>query len=807
MPPPSQNVVRTWRYPIHLLPVEILSKIFRLVVYDEQDEEDRVRLMLVCRHWQDILVSTPGIPSTLWIKNSTTIEMVRAAIQGKSWLLDVTIHMDDEGISQDFNADAFSACFIAAIGEASRWQSLWIHGLPRTEKCKAFPIVPPLKNLDFIIWLDQNCDLGGFFEPLMTAITTTATARLRNMNLQNLDVILYLMQPDCLHVFSSLTFLTIELSKRIESPANILPHLQRLEYFDARHLHLPFYPPDAPLPLVQTLRTLKLKSVSVQWMAGKVFPVLRECFITFPHQIDIISLQPVTMPACTSLTYESNDLNPLRYFHHLPLAALAVKSGQWNITRGNRQLVAICHMIVYYAQSLTSLDLHVRCSQKLLVYMLSLLPALESLKLRLESPRALSETFFQAFVAATSNVDSPCEMGAPPSLPICLKLAYLEVNYKRWLRGPERTALLLVFGEIASSRLSQEFFELILSFEGLAQRWFVLDHVEHIHEVAKDQSLVTGISSPCGIIPLVMEDDSMDYPLMGVPFLEVEYLVAHRQLSIDYLLTLHHLVELRVEGGQDILPSEPPPNLPLFHTLRVFEAENIHPSYLTGQTFHKLERCRMSLDGEGPDLSQDQVTQMPACTRLDVDDFNLLANLKLPQICELGASFDHPEFNMIWEKHIVVNANLSGLELLHVYGRYQQADLIQVLRCLPVLKSLILANGSNLDAGFFEEFILMHPNETTGLTQSHNEGHISPILCPMLSSLLIEGCDPIEQVELVPVLKQLVTLRAVCDSTLKRFILSAVKFRRKFELVGSQGGLVTEMDSLDEVAEPFHLDI
>ena len=84
----------------------------------------------------------------------------------------------------------------------------------------------------------------------------------------------------------------------------------------------------------------------------------------------------------------------------------------------------------------------------------------------------------------------------------------------------------------------------------------------------------------------------------------------------------------------------------------------------------------MSLYGEGPNLDEDQVTQMPVCTRLYVDDLTLLATLKLPQVCELSASFYHPEFNMIWETHIAVNANLSGLELLHVYGWHQQVDLI-----------------------------------------------------------------------------------------------------------------------------------
>ena len=756
--------------------------------------------MLVCRHWYAVMLSTPGIPSRLQIRKSTTVEMVRAAIQGTRWLLDVEIDVDDESIEQDFNTGAFDACLTAAIEAASRWEFLQIFSFPRPGKCKAFQTVPPLKSLEWFR-LSQSCDLVSICEPLMVAITTTTTPRLTNMDLRNLNAVLFLVQPDCLRVFCSLTTLMIWLSKRMESPANILPHLQRLEYFDARHLYLPVYPPDAPLPLIQTLRGLCLKSVSVQWMAGKAFSVLQTCDIMFPLYIDAICLQPVAMPACISLRYGSNDLDPLRSFQDLPLTALSVTSGQWNVRRGNLQLIPICHMALPRAQSLTKLDLQVRCSEQLLVYMLSLLPALEILDLRLANPHALNEASFQAFVITKSNADSPWKMGALPSLPLCLKLVHLNVTYKRWLRGPERMVPLLVFGDIVSSRQSEDRVGLSLNVEDFAQKWYFLKHVESIRGFPDHEAFVTGISSPHGIFLLAMEGDLLE---MEVPFTEVEYLVARDQLSIKCLLTLHRLVELRAGG---ILSSEPPPNLPLFHTLRVLEAANIHHSFLAGQIFHKLNRCKMTLYGEGPDLSKDQVTHMPVCTRLDVDGLTLLATLKLPQLREMGVSFNHPECNMIWKRHIAMNANLSGLELLHAHGWYKQEDLIQVLRCLPGLKSLVLVNGSYLDAGFFGEFVPMHPNESAILMQSHDEGQVSPILCPMLRSLCIEGCDPTEPVELIPILKQVVTLRTACGSPLERFTLSSIEFGKKFELIGSQGGFVMEMDSLGEDAKPFRLNI
>ena len=710
----------------------------------------------------------------------------------------MAIDVRDKSVGQGFNGNAFNGCLIAAIEAASRWQSLLIYSLPRPPKSKVYPIVPPLKNLEMLSW-KEDCDLGSFFEPLMSAITTTATPHLTNITLRNLKPVLYLVQRDCLHVFRSLTMLVIWLSKRMESTADILPHLQRLEEFHARNIDLPIYPPDTPLPFIQTLYHLRLRSVSVQWMAGNIFPVLNWCSIASPHRTNTIRVQPVIMPACTDLTYDSNDLDPLRYFRDLPLDELRVTSGQWSVTRGNRQLIALCHMVVACAQNLTGLDLEVRCSERLLTDMLRLLPALQSLTLRLASPRALSETFFHAFVATNSNADGPCEMGTRPSLSL------LGVVYKRWLRGPERMALLPVFGDIVSSRLSENNFRLGVNFEGLAHDWLVLRHVESIHEVADDETFVIGFSTPHGIIPLV---SSADDPLTEVPFKEAEYLVAGDHLSVGCLLTLHHLVELRVRDENCILlPSVPPPNLPLFHTLRVLEAGRVHHSFLAGHTFHRLERCRMSLYGERPNLGPAKVTQMPVCRSLDVDDLTLLATLKLPQLCELSVSLDHPEFNTIWETHVAVNANLSGLRLLHAYEWYQQADLIRVLKCLPVLTSLILGNGSDLDADFFGGFLPMHPNETSALTQSHDEGQRSAFLCPMLSSLLIEKYDPMEQLELIPLFKEIVALRAVGGCPLKKFTLFNDEFEKRFELIGSYGTFVVKKEFLDEGSEPFKLDI
>ena len=793
----------------HLIPVEILSEIFLFAMKGDDDEyvnAEAVDLMLVCRHWRAVMLLTPGICCDLTIRESTQKEAVREAIRRK-WLLDVSIKIDSETVREDFNADDFHVCLIAAAEVASRWRTLSIRSFPLSEGQSAVQIVQPLERLESFTLFTEGHSLGNFFEPLMTAITTTATPSLTKMVLGDPNAVLYLAQPACLHIFHSLETLEIWLSTRTTAPADILPHLQRLDTFTAYRLHLPIYPPDASLPLIQTLKTLFLKSVSVQWMAGRVFPALGECSIKFPHHIDTITLQPVTMPSCTDLEYESNDLRPLACFHHPPLARLGVKCGQWSVWRGNAQLVALCP--IFTAQSLTYLHLSVQCSEWLLVEILRLVPTLTTLFLVLASPHALSEAFFLAFVATASNAGSPSEIVGPPGQTrprLCPSLLNLYLGFKRWLRVPEKSVLIPVLGDIVSSYHPKHSFELALRFGGYAQEWSVGGPVESFHDDSEDGEYFIGMSSQHGIIPLVSDETTLS---LDFPFKEAEYLLARRPVSIDCLLTLHQLVELRTGDTQGILPITPPHDLPLFRTLKVLDTRNTHPLFLANQTFHKLKRCRVYCSEEDLNLSQGQLIEMPFCTRLDINHLTLLATIKLPLICELGVSLNHPNSSMIWGKHIATNANLSGLKLLHVHDWYQGADLIEILQSLPVLQDLILGNCSDLDENFFGALGPMGGNGTFVLKWPTGKDLIPRILCPMLEHLFIEGMDPTGKPELIAVLNEVVTVRSICGSPLKRFTFAQFRSKpgSKLILIGKDGRFAMEKVILARHAGPFELDI
>jgi hypothetical protein len=529
-------------------------------------------------------------------------------------------------------------------------------------------------------------------------------------------------------------------------------------------------------------------------MAGRVFPALKHCSIKFPHHVNTIVLQPVSMPCCTWFKYDSNDLGPSRYFSHAPLHRLDVKSGQWSVWRGNYQFISFLKPIVMAnAQSLTTLKMHGQCSESLLNGMLKLVPALECLGLGPISPHALSEKFYQQFVATGSSASSSCEMIWLP------RLNSLYLSYKRWLRDSERQTLIPVLADIVES--DQEL-SVFLYFPN-NEDWNVGGQVESFGEMQSDENVVMGISSPHGIVLVSLLSPAVDSDCW--PFKEAEYLhIGNANVSIDVLSDFHHLVELRTrEPCYFIEPTALPVNLPFYHVIRVLKAEGIHPSYFAGQTLHKLERCRVHLDWRSCDLSEGLFTEMPVCTRLDVRDLSLLATFKLPLVCELGVAFDHPESNLIWEEDIAVNANLSGLSLLHVHDWHDEVDLIQILASVPVLESLIVGNGAKLNVHFFRALVPNRTSGPNGLTQ------IPTVLCPMLKSLQVEGVDPTEQSEMMHVLRVVVMLRAVEGSPLKWFTF--VVFQpgpgSVFEMIGEDGSLTMEKTLLDEGVEPFELAI
>jgi len=791
-----------------LIPVEILSEVFLITLYGWS--QYRTKLSLVCQRWRAIILSTPGIHSQLTIRRATQKETVQEFIQGRKSRLDVTINMNDERDGGDFNAESFLACFMAAAQAASRWSSFNLISPPPYGEYTGLQILQPLVHLKSF---KVAGGFDGFVEPLMTALSRSASPNLTIIQFENPAAVLYLVRPACLHISHSLRTLNIQLPKKTDSPVDILPHLHRLEVFKARHLCLPFYPPDAPLPLTDTLHSLDMKSVSVQWMAGHAFLTLKACNIIFPHHGDIIqALQPVTMPSCSYFRYHSNNLHPLTRFHLPSLRTLDVKSGQWNVWRGNPQLAALCPLVAGGAKSLTSLTLDIECSEKLLVYMLSLVPALQKLLLRLARPNGLSTTFFQAFIVREPNDDSASDMVGSPSqaiTPLCPSLHSLRLHYRRWLGGPDNKALIVALGGIVASRV-KSILDLKLSFDGpvysrFGARWSIHEPVWKPQNL-EGPDLILGISTPHGTIPVSVS--LSPYKPIPLPFKEADYLRLCRSCSLEFRFAHDHM-ELVMADDYDRPPraTSLPCALPLFSALRVLVVERANPSFLAGHTFHKLERCRVvKLPNSFSTSLLFTETEMPVCTRIDVDNSYLLATFKLPQIHELAIDCSDPKFSMIWENHIAVNANLSGLTLLHMNKWPFDGDLITILRSLPSLETLIISSRLRLGIASFKAFLPMGAYDTFGLKETSGEGQRSRLLCPRLQCLQIEGKNLLEP-ELKPILKKIVTVRAECGSPLKDFTFSTVWPSLRSNLIGRNGRFTMRNIDLPEKTVGFKLDI
>jgi len=803
------------RHKAHLIPVEIFSEIFLYTVQD--DPHSQTNLMLVCRNWHNIMLSTPGIHSQLRIYGWTEKKDVERF--GRRWLLDVIVNI--QHLQTNIFGDIIPgvdpveshACIMAAADAASRWRSLALLSFPAPGGYKDLKIIHPLQHLESFK-LAASCDLGNFLEPLITAITTTVTPGFTVMEVLHPDAALHLVQPAHFPLFSFLTTLRL-ICGRMQNPVDILPSLNRLEIFEAHRLSLPIYSPGVDLPLTQILRVLHLKSVSIQWMEGRTFPALEECSIIFPHHLDV--LQSVYLPSCSILKYHSNNLRTLEHFLHPPLAILDVKCGQWRRWRGNLQLTTL-HPI-FAVQSLTCLHLEIKCSERLLSYMLGLAPSLEELWMGLSNPHALSCAFLLAFAAGGRNTS--VGLSSRAIAPLCRQLRKLHLHYKRWSRDTERNALIPAFGAIVASHPAKEqAFSFRLSFgEGSElQEWIVHEPVERFDiELQGDRTFI-GVSSPLGIVPLSRASVGSDYrSLTGLEYpplpRETEYIATNEdlELPIDYFFSFHSLKEMRMRrlslGMRSNTQSSP--NAPLFHTLKVLIVHASRLAPLAGQTFHKLERYQENFVSGVDEPRQDQLTEMPVCTRL-VTSLSRLATLKLPQVRELEVLVDQEEEpDYLWEKYVAVNTRLSGLKLLSLSitdgGTSYFSDIPKTLGSLPALETLVL-HALHLDnpyVTFFEAFI---PMNAQGTSEPIWEGQIPKVLCPRLESLQIEDIDLIEQpAELMPVLKNIVTLRAILGSPLKSFTFyDGYPGKKKWELIGRDGGF-----TMEEVvpAQRFKLDI
>ena len=516
-PTPSRPPARHGRAPKYLLriPLEILSKIFLLVMHADRNASGAISLMLVCRHWHNVILFTMG-SRRLKLQDSTLSSEVQELIDRDESLLDVWIKVGHQG--RQSPVSDFRQAFSILANKAERWRSLTLSSLPVDTD---MAVLQPLQRLE-VFTLTRDCPIGDFFVPLLTAIGATTTDHFKSMELSSYDPMLHLA-PSILYTrcFRHLKNLKVR-AERMDSPADILPYLERLESFEAHRLHLPSYASDIELPLCRTLTLLHLRRVSIQWMNQRTFSTLRECSLHWACASGTI--RKVEMQACRRFEYHG-ALDPLRFFNVGRLDVLQVKGLEYTTGRGSRLLRTIAGpIVVQWRPSILHLD--IQCGAYQLLDTLRLIPCLEELTLGLPQPSALGTRFFHSLVVtatpAAGNRVLEYGGGLPSETAICPNLQRLALQYRRGLRGTEQHWPLAAISGIVSSRkaLGAQF-HLVMGFEDEKESWEVgisaekIPHTKPFHTNDDELQVMAGIgtfSSP-RFFPLYCLNRAAEVPI------------------------------------------------------------------------------------------------------------------------------------------------------------------------------------------------------------------------------------------------------------------------------------------------------
>ena len=449
---PQDSYFASLLVPIHRLPVEMLAEIFLFSIYCHAHSPSR--LMRVCRSWSAVILAIPNIWVNVRLSTWTELDKVRFYLKRtKASLLNVEIDTgaDDHEVMR--GTSKFSGLAVAAK-EATRWRNLVITSFPSKGDVDAYltPDTPaltfdgPMNALESFR-ITTPCESSVVFDQLLDTIGSSSHYKLIDMEVMSPNALYRLSQPPFASIFRHLiTFKVGVRDMRFE--ADILPYFERLEVLDASGLCLPSYPPDRDLPVVRTLKCVKLKGVSIEWMMGREFPMVTECAITSPQQIDAFR-QGISLPACTSFTYNGRKPYLLSYANLPQLTSLVVGNSVWSPRRGSEELMAPpAGSFARQWTGLKTLHLDTPCRSETIIITLSLLTALEELTLGVTRPSALGRKFFAALLASKSESSD----GTSWRVFLCPNLRTLGLRYRRWIRGSERDRVTSILPDIVDSR-------------------------------------------------------------------------------------------------------------------------------------------------------------------------------------------------------------------------------------------------------------------------------------------------------------------------------------------------------------------
>jgi hypothetical protein len=649
--------------PIHRLPAEIMTEIFYIALDVGQP---RTGLMQVCQRWCSIIEGMSSLWASLDLGAGSTPESVhywlsRAGTRPLAVKIDI-----DKGRS---TAERLQPSLAVAGNKASRWQTLTIASLPQDEPdaqsnhALLSMQIQPMSQLRHLNITEPV--LSPLLRALLQNISTAAVGELMSMKIHSFDAVEYLLQPAHSSIWRSLTTFIAEVSKKSE-PVDLLPHFIQLEVLELTNLLL-IVDYNSPLPLAHTLHHLYLKSVSIQWMGGRVFSQLENCTIIAPLA-DHPPLHDIQLPACTELHFENWNISPIGQFIAPALDHMRVKSNAWSPHRGNVQVVQFVRAGFGMGFQPKSLSLSVTCKDTVLLAVLQLLPELVELKLDLPRPSALGKRFFTGLLAKPGNEEADNlkfdwrelfrENGIGWRSAICPYLRVLELKYQQWLRPGCNDDFLPPLLALSWSREKTTApLQLHIHYKSAMHSWRSLNSTPpQVKEVISclripQSGQVNGLSLTTKTWKNAIVGNDLVTPfLRRLKVLKITGSgSAGKRQVLNALPSFHELRDLELSRVH-----VPPPldvGLPLVHTLRKLSLRKSTLAWMDGLVFTQLQRFEVDERG-WPDTFKRKVG-MPACTHIvfEQDKLKTLpvlqSNFHFPLLntCEFPEQWNHSEYD------------------------------------------------------------------------------------------------------------------------------------------------------------------
>jgi hypothetical protein len=741
--------------PIYRLPVELLSEMFRIAV--QEGSHSPANLMRVSRLWHGVAIGLAPLWSKLKLRKFTESGRVERWLERTGrWPLQVEIDLAGD-LRGTHWADGSSNTLSITFKHAHRWRTLRLVSLPTEadSTLRSLRLVQRLTHLESLC-VESTCRIDHTNARLLEDICLNVTPRLTTMTLHSPSAIVFIA-PLRLQFFS-LTTLRVSVD-RMETPVGILPYFHRLEVLDVRRLCLPEYPLGLDLPLVHTLRSLRLHGVSIQWMVGRQFDRLQHCSIISPQTRDIsLNSPPTQLPVCTTLTYDGGPTEVLRQFDIPTINTMVLRSNVWNKFRGDMYLHPL-----WGGARLTGilrprvLRLDVQCSDRALIYILQQNRHLEELELYLPRPSSLGRLFFGSLIARPMLVngvmdwmidevyDSREGKETEWEVSLCPSLKVLRLQYQRWLRSSECDEIIPTLMAVAWSRerSAQPLQALLICWNGCTEAAELTRYasigVRRVLNLPNPPSMVVLTALIRSALEKSIEIYSFDalHHIMQAPYRLVlrrlRVLKVHIPFSdtpLDILSCLERLEEFKAR--RLVLPTYTDGmDLPLVRTLRKLSIKFMSIQWMYGRRFRRLETCSI-WHPDRENAPRVPRIDAPVCTRMKfiAAHMQTLGSFNLPRLQTMVTQT--PFFPETWISGLAslwgINGGSTAMpkpRSLHMRIVVCNPAVRKALGFMPELEALVLEflTPDGMERTLLEE---LTPLETNFISVSHDT-ELSPV--------------------------------------------------------------------------------